>query len=165
MALKMNDNCTTAFQQNRTLFDFWILLLAGLWLGCGCPQRRKAAPLGNLFLPLLLGLLFTRTKMCWTASTCSCLWHCAITCSLCILNQWWTTINTTQMLKTWSCTIPGFKNLIFKHWLSTFKDKLLYVHLWIEIKMIYSSSSNIVSLVWLRFPAQVLLDNSGDTTG
>jgi len=40
-----------------TLFEFVISLLAGLRLGCGCSQRRKAAPLGDLFLALLLGLL------------------------------------------------------------------------------------------------------------
>ncbi|KAF3852333.1 hypothetical protein F7725_005689 [Dissostichus mawsoni] len=31
-----------------TLFEFVISLLAGLRLGCGCSQRRKAAPLGDL---------------------------------------------------------------------------------------------------------------------
>lgn len=40
-----------------TLLDFLTSLLAGLWFGCGSSQWRKAAPLGNLFLALLLGLL------------------------------------------------------------------------------------------------------------
>lgn len=56
------------------LFDFRISLLAGLGLGCGGSQRGKAAPLGDLFLALLFGLLSTTEGLdlisAWTLNNC-----------------------------------------------------------------------------------------------
>lgn len=55
----------------RDFIDFRISLLAGLWFGCGGSQGGKAAPLGDLFLALLFGLLLMTAASDLLTFTCS----------------------------------------------------------------------------------------------
>ena len=56
-----NKQTVAVFEQNLCLIQSYISLLAGLRLGCGRPQGRQTASLGDLFLTLLFGLLQTHT--------------------------------------------------------------------------------------------------------